>query len=325
MASYVASSAGVLSPRVLLLAEMPPETLVLVLERPSGEPFAGGNEGVAVSAFSTLRALHNAGVAHRDLRAENIILAGTTAGFSSLDSALPAAGELVRRLDVTQLLTTLAESVGAASAVQALRNAYKPSDEAAVASTLQPIALATWGWSAMKDAQGCLAEVRHALVGTDNSAPIVNLERFRWRTVISAVALTVAAFLLIGQLSKVNLLGALSHTNMGWFAVAILGSALTYLAAAENLAAFVPKHLSVLRGFLVQLATAFIGVAMPPTVGHVTVNARYLARQKVDSGLDHGRGGDLTDRERRDDGVVDDLVRLSHGLGHQPVQDRAEH
>ncbi len=182
------------------------------------------------------------------------------------------------------MLTTLGRSVGSANAVQALRKAYRPADEAAIAATLQPIALASWGWSAMREAQACVAEVRHELVGTDTTAPVVNLERFRWRTVLSAGALTVAAFILIGQLSKVDLLGALSHTNLGWFAIAILASALTYFAAAENLAAFVPKHLSPLRGFLVQLSTAFVGLAMPPTVGHVAVNARYLARQNVDGG-----------------------------------------
>jgi uncharacterized membrane protein YbhN (UPF0104 family) len=136
----------------------------------------------------------------------------------------------------------------------------------------------------MREARGCLAEVRHELIGADATIPTANLERFHWRTVVSTIALTVAAFLLIGQLSKVNLLGALRETNLGWFAIAIAGSALTYLAAAENLAAFVPKRLSVLRGFLVQLSTAFVGLALPVTVGHVTVNARYLSRQDVDAG-----------------------------------------
>ena len=51
-----------------------------------------------------------------------------------------------------------------------------------------------------------------------------------------------------------------------------------------NLAAFVPKRLSIWRGFFVQLSTAFVGVAMPPTVGHVAVNARYLHREQVDEG-----------------------------------------
>jgi uncharacterized membrane protein YbhN (UPF0104 family) len=62
----------------------------------------------------------------------------------------------------------------------------------------------------------------------------------------------------------------------------VIGAALTYLGAAIGVAAFIPKRLSIWRGFLVQLSTAFVGVAMPPTVGHVAVNARYQRRQKVD-------------------------------------------
>jgi uncharacterized protein (TIRG00374 family) len=62
----------------------------------------------------------------------------------------------------------------------------------------------------------------------------------------------------------------------------LIGSAITYFAAAANLAAFVPRRLSLVRGFFVQLSTAYVGVAMPPTVGHVAVNSRYLARQNVE-------------------------------------------
>jgi uncharacterized membrane protein YbhN (UPF0104 family) len=201
-----------------------------------------------------------------------------------LAAGVPGAGALVPRLDVTQLLTTLGRTVGAPAAVEALRTSYVPEDEDAVVAILQPIALAPWGWSAMREARGCVAAVREELVGADTTAPIARLERFRWRTVVSTIALTVVAFLFIGQFSKVNLFGALRRTNLGWFALALLGSAITYFAAALNLAAFVPKRLSLVRGFLVQLATAFIGVAMPPTVGHVAVNARYLTRQHVDQG-----------------------------------------
>ena len=81
-----------------------------------------------------------------------------------------------------------------------------------------------------------------------------------------------------------NVLGTLGQANPGWLAVAVLGSALTYLGAAIGIAAFIPQRLSIVRGFFVQLATAFVGVAMPPTVGHVAVNARYLHREKVDEG-----------------------------------------
>jgi len=281
----LARQASVPCPSVLLFGQMPGETLVLLTTVPSGvQP--DGTVGVPDAAllFASLRALHQTGIAHRDVRAENLFVSQKSAGFRSLDAAVPAASELARRLDLAQALGTLAPAVGPSGAIDALRQGYGTVDERAVAAVLQPVALAPWGWRAMRASQACLNEVRSELLGPGGAAPTARLERFRWRTVASAVALTIAAYLLIGQLSGADILGTLSRANPGWFAVAVLASAVTYLAAAENLAAFVPKHLSLLRGFGVQLSTAFVGVAMPPTVGHVAVNARYLHKQDVDDG-----------------------------------------
>jgi uncharacterized membrane protein YbhN (UPF0104 family) len=285
LACSLARQASVPCPSVLLFGQMPGETLVLVTTGPSGAQLAGTvSVEDAALLFASLRALHHAGIAHRDLRPENLFVSEKAAGFRSLDAAVPAASELTRRLDLAQALATVAQAVGPPGAIEALRDGYGPVDESAVAAVLQPVALAPWGWRAMRAAQSSLNEVRNELLGPGSVVPTARLERFRWRTVLSAVALTVAAYLLIGELSGADILGTLSHANPGWFAVAVLASAVTYLAAAENLAAFVPKHLSLIRGFGVQLSTAFIGVAMPPTVGHVAVNARYLHRQDVDEG-----------------------------------------
>lgn len=170
LASLTAQSKGIVSPTVLLLNEMPSETLVLVMSVPSGNAL-GSDLLSAKAVFGALRTLHDAGVAHRDLRAVNLVSTELSAGFSSLDAALPGAGELVRRLDVTQLLTTLDGLIGPTDAVEALRSAYKPKDESAIIATLQPIALAPWGWSEMREARGYLAAVRTELAGTDISAP----------------------------------------------------------------------------------------------------------------------------------------------------------
>jgi uncharacterized membrane protein YbhN (UPF0104 family) len=285
LACTLARQASVPCPLVLLFGQMPGETLVLLTTVPSGAHLDGTvSVRDAALLFTSLRALHHTGIAHRDLRAENLFVSEKSAGFRSLDAAVPAASELARRLDLAQALATLAQAVGPPGAINALREGYGTVDERAVAAVLQPVALAPWGWRAMRANQACLNEVRDELFGSGSPVPTVRLERFRWRTVASAVALTIAAYLLIGQISGADIPGTLSHANPGWFAVAVLGSAVTYLAAAENLAAFVPKHLSLIRGFGVQLSTAFIGVAMPPTVGHVAVNARYLHRQDVDEG-----------------------------------------
>ncbi len=285
LACTLARQASVPCPSVLLLRQMPGETLVLLTTVPSGAQLDSTvTVPAAASLFASLRALHQTGIAHRDLRAENLFVSEKSAGFRSLDAAVPAASELARRLDLAQALVTVAQAVGPPGAIHALRDGYGSIDDRAVAAVLQPVALAPWGWRAMRANQGAMNQVRDELFGHGSAVPTARLERFRWRTVVSAVALTVAAYLLIGQVSGADILGTLSHANPGWFAVAVLASAVTYLAAAENLAAFVPKRLSLIRGFGVQLSAAFVGLAMPPTVGHVAVNARYLHRQDVDEG-----------------------------------------
>jgi glycosyltransferase 2 family protein len=283
LACTLARQAGVACPSVLLFGQMPGETLVLLTTVPCGAALDDTvTVPAAASLFASLRALHHAGIAHRDLRAENLFVSQKSAGFRSLDASVPAASELARRLDLAQALATLAPALGPRGAISALRDGYGTVDYRAVAAVLQPAALASWGWRAMRAGQASLNEVRNELLGPGAAVPTARLERFRWRTVVSAVALTVAAYLLIGQFSGADILGTLSHANLGWFAVAVLGSAVTYLAAAGNLAAFVPRRLSIISGFGVQLSTAFVGVAMPPTVGHVAVNARYLHREDVD-------------------------------------------
>jgi uncharacterized membrane protein YbhN (UPF0104 family) len=286
LAAYVAADAGVAAPRALVLTELSGESLVLVLAHPEGVPLSpDAPNGAATSAFGALRALHGRGLAHRLLRSDSLVVGPTgEVAVVDLEEALPGASELVRRLDVTQLLITLARFFGAKAAVAAMREGYEPADEEAIVAILQPVALAPWGWSAMREARGLISELRDELGPSETGVTAERLERFRWRTVVSAVALTLAAYVLVGQISSVNLFGAIARMHLGWFALAVVASAVTYLAAAANLAAFVPARPTLGRGYLVQLASSFVGVAMPPTVGHVAVNARYLHRKKVSEG-----------------------------------------
>jgi uncharacterized membrane protein YbhN (UPF0104 family) len=190
---------------------------------------------------------------------------------------------LAKRLDLVQLLTTLAGEVGAADAVAALRDGYGWVDEIAVAAVLQPIALMLWGWRTVRAAQGSLTALRQELLPDGGAAqPVARLERFRWRTVVSTVAATVAIYLLVFEFRGADPISTLADANPGWIIVAVLASAVTYAAAAANLAALVPKRLSLWRGFRVQIAASLVGVAMPPMVGHVAVNARYLHKERVD-------------------------------------------
>lgn len=291
LASFMAETAGIVAPRVLLLAHFEPDTLVLAREQLEG----GGPDGSttpeqAAALFAALRRLHEVGVAHRDLRPENLLCEPPSGdepgrvGFRSLASAVVGAGELVRRVDLAQLVTSLAGAIGASGAVAALRSGYGEIDERALATILQPVALTSWGASRIRAAREPMAAVRTELVGTEPVEPgEVRLERFAYRRVVLVLAVLVAAFLVVGQLSSVDLGGALEKADWRWFAVAIAGSAVTYLASAMNLLAFVPGHISRWKGALVEVSGAFFGLVTPATVGHVAVNGRFLHRQGVDA------------------------------------------
>lgn len=272
----------IMAPHLLAVHAAPRDSLGLVTCRPRGDPL-GPTIGleVATSLFQSLSGLRRVGVAHRDLRAQNLIATTTCGGISRVDSALPGASDLAFLVDVAQLLTTVAQLAGPDVAIAGMRAGYENLDETAVASVLQPVSLVSWGWSAARNAKGCMEEVRSRLAGSGDDVPTIHLERFNWRTVVGAVALVLAAYVLIGQISSVNLPRALAHLKGQWFALALAGSALTYVAAASNMLAFVRKRISVVKSFLVQLAATFVGVAMPSAVGSVAVNARFLSRQGV--------------------------------------------
>ena len=299
LATYLAGGAEIPVGQVVLLAELEDGAVLLARRQLAGERLTEGdrNDAVLEGAFRTLRKLHNVGVAHRLLDNDQLLVVGDEVGFRDYANAVVAAADTVRRIDVAQLLVTLGEHFGAKRAVVAMRAGYGygngeddgDGDERVLAATLQPLALAPFGRRAARGARPTMTELRDELVGAEQvqEVPEVRLERVRIRSVVSAIAVTFAAYLLIGQLSSINLVDTLRHANPAWMAVAVAASGLTYLWAAVNLDVFTPVHLRLLLTTAVEVATAFVGFVAPPSVGSVTVNVRYLGR----SGLDGATAG----------------------------------
>jgi len=279
----LAGTAGVAVPQLLgLLAAAP--ALVLVECPLRGVPLADG--GGATAAMRELRRLHDAGLAHGALSGDTVLLLPDgRAGFAHLGSAQPAATELQRELDVVAMLVVLARRSDARTAVAALREGYGTTSiaEARLTALLQPLALPRQTGVRAARRRQLLRELRSALSGATPAGTVAapRLERLRARTVVSVAAATLAAYLLVGQLSKVDLLDALRDARPGWLAVALLGSAITYLGSALALQAFVPIALPLGRTVLVQVASSFVTLVTPPAVGQVGLNIRYLQRAGV--------------------------------------------
>jgi uncharacterized membrane protein YbhN (UPF0104 family) len=288
LSGALAGSAGVAAPRVLALLAAGP-ALVLVEQPPTGTPLPAvpDVDGAVGEAWIALRRLHAVGLAHGVLTLEQVVVAPDgRAGFAALRAAQPASTDLQRELDVVALLVGTATMVGARQAVDALRSAYRstPAGEARLAALLQPPALPRPLRRAVRRTP-LLHELRTSLVGEPGADhPAVeppHLERLRPRTVITIAVGTVAVHILATQLSTVDIAGTLRHARPGWAAVAVLGSALTYVGAALARQAYAPVRLPLLRTTRVQLASSFVTLVTPPAVGQIGINIRYLHRAGV--------------------------------------------
>jgi uncharacterized membrane protein YbhN (UPF0104 family)/tRNA A-37 threonylcarbamoyl transferase component Bud32 len=285
LCAALAEAAGVAAPRVLALLAAG-RALVLVEQPLTGQPFGTGSVGLpeATAAMRELRGLHGAGLAHGALTVESLVLCSDgRVGFAHLGAAQPAATDLQRELDVVAMLVLLAQEVGADDAVAALHAGYatEAAAQARLAALLQPLALPRHARRPARR-RHLLQELRTALTGGEAAGhPVPRLERLPTRTVVSIAAATLAAYLLVGQLSKVDLLGSLQAARPGWLLLALVGSAITYVGSALALQAFVPVALPLGRTALVQLASSFLTLVTPPAVGQVGLNLRYLQRAQV--------------------------------------------
>jgi glycosyltransferase 2 family protein len=117
----------------------------------------------------------------------------------------------------------------------------------------------------------------------DAEVPLTPIERVRLRTLVSLIAGVAAAYVLAGQLARVNLASLIRHASWWWTAAALGASAATYAASALSLSGYVLERLSFARTFLAQLAASFITLVTPAAVGGAALNIRYLQRNGVSS------------------------------------------
>ena len=145
--AYAAIAAGANAPKLIATSELGPDAVMLVYEHTGGRTLdALADEEITDdllrSAWSQVRALQSRRIAHRRL-AGDAILVGRSGEVirAELRGGEIAAGELLLRMDVAQLLTTLGLRVGAERAVASAVEVLGPDAVADCLPMLQPIAL----------------------------------------------------------------------------------------------------------------------------------------------------------------------------------------
>ncbi|MEU2523129.1 lysylphosphatidylglycerol synthase transmembrane domain-containing protein [Streptomyces pseudogriseolus] len=145
--AYAAIAAGANAPKLIATSELGPDAVMLVYEHTGGRSLDSLaddeiTDELLRDTWRQVQALQSRRIAHRRLVGDAILVdrSGTVI-LTDLRGGEIAAGDLLLRMDVSQLLVTLGLRVGAERAVTSALNVLGPDAVADCLPMLQPIAL----------------------------------------------------------------------------------------------------------------------------------------------------------------------------------------
>ncbi|MEU1432489.1 lysylphosphatidylglycerol synthase domain-containing protein [Streptomyces sp. NPDC005786] len=145
--AYAAIAAGANAPKLIATSELGPDAVMLVYEHIGGRSLDALEDSeitddLVRGAWRQVQALQSRRIAHRRLTGDAILVDRSGEVFvTDLRGGEIAAGDLVLRMDVAQLLTTTGLRVGAERAVASALAVLGPDAVADCLPLLQPIAL----------------------------------------------------------------------------------------------------------------------------------------------------------------------------------------
>ena len=285
----LAKRAGVRCPDLRALVGLPDGSMVLAMDVVDGGQL-DTLSGAALSpelldaVWAEARALHAAGIAHRALRAANVVVGDDGPVIVDFGSAAAAAEPRWQAFDRAELAVSLATLAGPEAATASAARMLDSADLAAASPFVQPLALTAA--TRRKASKSLLKAVRDeiGLATGVEPEPLERLIRVRPRTLLMIATLTGAFYFLLPQLANVDdSIDAIRSANWGWLAACVVMSGVTYVAAGVGLTGGVSRRLPLVPTVLAQLASSFVNRVTPANVGGMALNVRYLQKAGVPS------------------------------------------
>ena len=284
----LAREAGIRTPAAVAVAAVPGGSMALAMSEVAGHrldslPPEEIGADMLDALWREVAQLHRAGLAHRSLRVENVLIDGGRPALVGLGVGEVAASPHAQAIDRAELLASLSALVGQDAAVGAAARVLEPPDLAAAMPYLQRWALSrtTQRRSSPADLEALrrhIADVTH-----EELAPLVKLVRVRPRTVVMVVTLTAAFYILLPQLANVDEgLDSLGSANWWWLTAAAVMSILTYVFAAIGLMGASAVPLPFGRTVEAQLASSFVNRLTPANVGGLALNVRFMQKRGIE-------------------------------------------
>ncbi|MCP4966060.1 MAG: flippase-like domain-containing protein [bacterium] len=287
--SLAAESRGIRTPRLVTVAEVGSDGMLLAYTKIDGksldavEPSEITDE-MLTNVWQLVGLLRDAAIAHRDLRLANIFIADDGVpwiidfGFAEL-----AADDSLLARDNAELLASTAAVVGVERAVAVAVEATGRDTIAEALPWIQPLALssATAGQIGKSEDHAKLRSVAAAAVGIDEVG-YEKLERIKPGTLLIMATAALSLYVLIPQFAAASgFFDELRGADLGWAAVVVVASALTYVGAATGMLGAVPVRLQLVPVLTAQLASSFSNRVTPAKVGGLATNVRFLQKQNL--------------------------------------------
>lgn len=242
---------GIRTPGLLGVAEAGRDGLALVyLAVPGAEGAENVDDTAGRELWAAVRTMHDRRIAHRDLRMDNVIVddGGRTwlSGFGR--SELTASDELLA-LDRAELLAATSVEVGVDPAIDAALASFEPGELADALPWLQPLALSRSTRAAIGD-DANVAHLRDRLAercGVDDVQP-VRSQRITGANLFLLATTGIGAWVLLPQFADVDEIWTqIRSASVGWAAVAVVCSGVSYPAATTSLLGAIPTRVSSVR------------------------------------------------------------------------------
>ena len=292
LAAVMAERAGVAVPAVRRVIKTADGSALLVMERVDGSsldliPVQRISDMMLRELWKQVNGLHRARIAHRSLRAANIVVDRASRPWI-VDFSFSELGATRRQmaLDVAELLASLAAMIGADRAVGSAAAVIGPDGVAAAVPLLQPLALSAGTRRAIARHDGLLTQTRVAAAAASrrDDQELARIQRVRPKTLLAIAAGAAAFYFLLPQLAQVgSSWRAVQSADWAWLPLVIALSAVTYLASAVALIGAVPERIRFWPTVLAQAASSFVNRVSPANVGGMALNARFLQKSGVET------------------------------------------
>jgi glycosyltransferase 2 family protein len=291
LAGMMAERAGVDVPPVHGVVVAPDGTALLVMDLVPGSsldlvPAREITDDLLRRLWTGVARLHAAHLAHRSLRAANVMVEPSGRPWVvDFSFAELAASRRQMDLDVAELLASLALLVGPDRAVASAAEVIGTADLAAAVPLLQPLALSAGTRRELRAQKGLLTQTRSAAAARSGRGDeeLAKIERVKPRTLLAVAAATGAFYILLPELLKASgSWQAVLNANWAWIPAVLAASVLTYVASAISLAGAVAIRLPFWPLLTTQFASSFINRISPANVGGMALNARFLQKSGVE-------------------------------------------